>query len=69
VHGTTYEALREVSPLLASRTGLNTAEDPMGKRRSQARGAGGALTLVKERRPARLTHKTLYPHPSNARSP
>lgn len=29
VHGTTYEALREVSPLLASRTGLNTAENPM----------------------------------------
>lgn len=30
VHGTTYEALREVSPLLASRSGLNTAEEPMG---------------------------------------
>lgn len=29
VHGTTYEALREVSPLLGSRTGLNTAEEPM----------------------------------------
>ena len=29
VHETTYEALREVSPLLASRTGLNTAEEPM----------------------------------------
>lgn len=29
VHGTTYEALREVSPLLASRSGLNTAEEPM----------------------------------------
>lgn len=29
VHGTTYEALREVSPMLASRTGLSTAEDPM----------------------------------------
>lgn len=27
VHGTTYEALREVSPLLASRSGLSTAED------------------------------------------
>lgn len=27
VHGTTYEALREVSPLLGSRSGLNTAED------------------------------------------
>ena len=29
VHGTTYEALRDVSPLLASRTGLSTAEDSM----------------------------------------
>jgi len=29
VHGTTYEALREVSPLLGSRSGLNTAEEPM----------------------------------------
>ncbi|NCD35095.1 MAG: toll/interleukin-1 receptor domain-containing protein [Spartobacteria bacterium] len=29
VHGTTFEALREVSPLLASRSGLNTAEEPM----------------------------------------
>ena len=29
VHETTYEALREVSPLLASRTGLDTAEESM----------------------------------------
>ncbi len=29
MHGTTYEALREVSPLLGSRSGLNTAEEPM----------------------------------------
>lgn len=29
VHNTTYEALREVSPLLASRSGLDTAEDTM----------------------------------------
>jgi hypothetical protein len=29
VHKTTYEALREVSPLLASRNGFNTAEEPM----------------------------------------
>ena len=27
VHGTTFEALREVSPLLGSRSGLSTAED------------------------------------------
>jgi hypothetical protein len=29
VHGTTYEALREVSPLLGSRSGLSTVEEPM----------------------------------------
>lgn len=29
VHNTTYDALREVSPLLASRSGLSTAEEPM----------------------------------------
>ena len=29
VHGTTYEALRDVNPLLGSRSGLNTAENPM----------------------------------------
>lgn len=29
VHGTTYEALREISPLLASRNGLNTQENTM----------------------------------------
>lgn len=28
VHETTYEALRDVSPLLGSRSGLSTAEDP-----------------------------------------
>lgn len=31
VHGTTYEALRDVSPLLASRSGLNTTEESMAK--------------------------------------
>lgn len=30
VHGTTYEALREVSPMLASRSGLSTADGQMG---------------------------------------
>jgi TIR domain len=29
VHRTTYEALRDVSPLLGSRSGLSTAENPM----------------------------------------
>jgi hypothetical protein len=29
LHDTTYETLREVSPLLGSRSGLSTAEEPM----------------------------------------
>lgn len=29
MHGTTYEALRDVSPMLASRNGLDTADMPM----------------------------------------
>ena len=29
VHNTSYEALRDVSPLLGSRSGLSTAEEPM----------------------------------------
>lgn len=29
VHNTTYEALRDVSPLLGSRSGLSTTEEPM----------------------------------------
>lgn len=31
IHGTTYDALREVSPMLASRNGLSTLEDSMGE--------------------------------------
>jgi hypothetical protein len=31
VHQTTYVALRDVSPLLASRSGLDTAEEPMAQ--------------------------------------
>lgn len=31
VHGTTYESLREVSPLLASRSGLSTSEETMAE--------------------------------------
>ncbi len=31
VHGTTYEQLRDVSPLLGSRTGLSTAEESMSE--------------------------------------
>lgn len=29
VHNTTYESLRDISPLLGSRSGLSTAEEPM----------------------------------------
>lgn len=35
VHETTYEALREVSPMLASRRGLSTAEDSLANIVSQ----------------------------------
>ena len=31
VHGTTYSALRDVSPMLASRSGLDTSEDTMAE--------------------------------------
>lgn len=31
VHQTTYDALREVSPLLASRNGLNTADETLAE--------------------------------------
>ena len=31
VHGTTFEELRDVSPLLGSRSGLSTAENPMAE--------------------------------------
>lgn len=31
VHGTTYEELRDISPMLASRSGLSTAENPMSE--------------------------------------
>lgn len=31
VHNTNYEALRDVSPLLGSRSGLSTAEEPMSE--------------------------------------
>lgn len=31
VHDTTYEALREVSPLLGSRSGLSTTDEPMSE--------------------------------------
>lgn len=31
VHDTTYDALREVSPLLGSRSGLNTKEEPLAE--------------------------------------
>ena len=31
VHNTTFEALRDISPLLASRSGLDTSEDSMAE--------------------------------------
>ena len=40
VHGTTYEALRDVSPLLGSRSGLSTRREPYEGCSGQAGGAG-----------------------------
>ena len=43
VHQTTYDELREVSPLLASRNGLNTTEDFAGRGGGKARRFGHSL--------------------------
>ncbi len=51
VHGTTYEALREVSPLLASRSGLSTVEDSMAS--VAAKGALSWLPLSSVPQPNR----------------
>lgn len=42
VHGTTYEALREVSPMLGTRNGLNTAEDSLEETATPAESEGAA---------------------------
>lgn len=42
-HGTTFEALREVSPLLASRSGLDTAESSLEDVATQVAAAAAAL--------------------------
>ena len=49
-----YEALREVSPLLASRTGLSTSRRADGRRRGQARRANHDLALLPVRSARRL---------------
>ena len=46
VHGTTYEALRDVSPLLGSRSGLSTAENPMADVVAKISRAGRPLALL-----------------------
>lgn len=48
VHGTTYEELRDVSPLLASRSGLSTKEQPMS---GVATKLGELLTLFPDNHP------------------
>jgi hypothetical protein len=55
VHNTTYEALRNVSPLLASRSGLDTAEDSMAVVARENRRAGHPLALI-----AGISHKHPY---------
>lgn len=42
-HGTTFEALREVSPMLASRSGLDTAESSLADVAAQIAAAAAAL--------------------------
>lgn len=42
-HGTTFEALREVSPLLASRSGLDTAESSLEEVAAKIAAAAAAL--------------------------
>lgn len=42
-HGTTFEALREVSPMLASRSGLDTAESSLAEVAAQIAAAAAAL--------------------------
>ena len=42
-HGTTFDALRDVSPLLASRSGLNTAESSLEDVAAKVAAAAAAL--------------------------
>jgi TIR domain len=42
-HGTTFEALREVSPLLASRSGLSTADSSLAEVAAKVAAAAAAL--------------------------
>jgi len=43
-HGTTFDALRDVSPLLASRSGLDTAESSLEEVAAKVAAAAAALT-------------------------
>lgn len=45
-HGTTFEALREVSPMLASRSGLDTAESSLADVAAQIAAAAAAISDV-----------------------
>jgi hypothetical protein len=42
-HGTTFEALREISPLLASRSGLSTADSSLAEVAAKVAAAAAAL--------------------------
>ena len=46
MHGTTFDALREVSPMLASRNGLSTAEEQHVRCRDEAGRSGRCLVLA-----------------------
>ncbi|MCK0515664.1 toll/interleukin-1 receptor domain-containing protein [Williamsia sp. DF01-3] len=43
-HGTTFDALRDVSPLLASRSGLNSADSSLADVAAKIAAASAALT-------------------------
>ena len=55
VHETTYEALREVSPLLGSRSGLNTAENPMADIAAKLAELVSNLPIIENGNPASAT--------------
>ena len=58
VHETTYEALREVSPLLASRSGLNTAENSMADVAAKLAELVSNLPIIENGNPASATGST-----------
>ncbi len=61
VHQTTYPELRNVSPMLASRSGLDTSEDAMAVVATEDCRAGCHLELAKSRLAEQLPHSLHLP--------